>query len=71
MAPGVKDMPAEDFLRVIDSLMPHVTPHETFIIITGGEALLRADLETVGLELYRRGFPWGVVSTVTCLTKSV
>ena len=69
MAPGVKDMPAEDFLRVIDSLMPHVNPHETFIIITGGEALLRTDLETVGLELYRRGFPWGVVSNGYLLNK--
>lgn len=62
MLPGVKDMPAEDFLRVIDSITPHVDPHKTFIIITGGEALLRDDLEQVGLELYRREYPWGVVT---------
>ena len=60
--PAVPDMPAEDFLRVIDSLTPHVDTHKTFIIITGGEALLRADLEEVGLELYRRGYPWGMVT---------
>ena len=60
--PGVEDMPAEDFLRVIDSLTPHVDPHKTFIIVTGGEVLLRDDLEYVGLELYRRGYPWGVVT---------
>ena len=60
--PSVKDMPAEDFLRVVDSIMPHVDPHRTFVIFTGGEALLRDDLEEVGLELYRREFPWGVVS---------
>ena len=61
MAPA-KDMPAEDFFRVIDDITPHVDPHQTFIIFTGGEALLRTDLEDCGLELYRRGFPWGVVT---------
>lgn len=60
--PEVKDMPVSDFLRAVDSLTPHVNPNETFIIITGGEALLRDDLEEVGLELYRRGYPWGVVT---------
>ena len=60
--PSVKDMPAEDFLRVIDSLTPHVDPHKVFVIFTGGEALLRPDLEEVGLELYRREYPWGVVT---------
>lgn len=60
--PEVKDMPAADFLRAVDSLTPHVNPNETFVIITGGEALLRDDLEAVGLELYRRGYPWGVVT---------
>ena len=60
--PSVKDMPAEDFLRVIDTITPHVDPHKTFIIFTGGEALLRDDLEEVGLELYRREYPWGLVT---------
>lgn len=62
MQPAVKDMPAADFLRAIDSLTPHINPNKTFIIITGGEALLRNDLEDVGYELYRRGYPWGVVT---------
>lgn len=57
-----KDMPAEDFLRVIDSITPHVQPNEVNIIITGGEPLMRDDLEEVGLALYRRGYPWGFVS---------
>lgn len=60
--PEVKDMPAADFLRVIDSITPHVDTHKVFIIFTGGEALLRPDLEEVGLELYRRECPWGVVT---------
>lgn len=61
MAP-VPDMPKEDFLKVIDNITPHVDTHTTFIIFTGGEALLRTDLEEVGKELYRREFPWGVVT---------
>jgi len=62
VAPSVPDMPAADFLKVIDSITPHVDPHKVFIIFTGGEALLRDDLEQVGLELYRREYPWGVVT---------
>ena len=60
--PEVMDMPAKDFLRVIDTLTPHVDPHKVFVIFTGGEALLRDDLEQVGLELYRREYPWGLVT---------
>jgi len=62
MQPTVGDMPAEDFLRVIDRLTPHVDTHKVFIIFTGGEALLRDDLEQVGRELYKREYPWGVVT---------
>lgn len=64
----VKDMPAEDFLRAIDSITPHVNPNEVSIVITGGEPLMREDLEEVGLELYRRGYPWGMVSNGLYLT---
>ena len=59
---SVTDMPAADFFRVIDEITPHINPNKVLIIFTGGEALLRPDLEKCGLELYHRGFPWGVVS---------
>lgn len=59
---SVKDMPAADFFKAIDDITPHVDPHKTFITFTGGEALLRPDIEEIGLELYRRGFPWGMVT---------
>lgn len=62
------DMPAEDFLNVIDSLKPHVDSHNINIVITGGEPLMRDDLEYVGRELYRREFPWGIVSNGLLLT---
>lgn len=67
--PDSKDMPAKDFLRVIDSITPHVNPGDLSIIITGGEPLVREDLEEVGLELYRRGYPWGIVSNGLYLTR--
>ncbi len=66
---GVKDMPAEDFLRVIDSIAPHVEPNRTMIVITGGEALVRTDLEVVGRQLYDRGFPWGIVTNALLLNR--
>ncbi len=64
----VKDMPIKDFLKAIDSITPHVDPHETFIIFTGGEPLMRKDLEVCGLELYNRGYPWGMVTNGLHLT---
>ena len=64
------DMPAEDFLRVIDqSITPHVDPHKVLIIISGGEPLMRKDLAEVGAALKQRGYPWGMVSNGLALTK--
>lgn len=63
-----KDMPAADFLRVIDSITPHVNPNDVNIIISGGEPLVRQDLEEVGLALYAKGYPWGIVSNGFALT---
>ena len=41
-------MPAEDFTAVIDSIAPFVEKHKSQYGITGGEPLVRQDLETVG-----------------------
>ncbi len=64
-----KDMPIADFMRVIDEITPHVNLHKTMIIFTGGESLLRKDLEICGKELYDRGYPWGLVSNGMALTQ--
>ncbi|MDO9154827.1 MAG: radical SAM protein, partial [Paludibacter sp.] len=56
------DMPKDDFLKVLDSIAPHVNPNKTMVVITGGEPLMRKDLEECGLEITRRGFPWGMVT---------
>ena len=64
------DMPAEDFLRVIDqSVTPHVDPHKVLIIISGGEPLMRTDLAQVGAALKQRGYPWGMVTNGLALTE--
>lgn len=62
------DMPAADFLKVLDSLKPHLDSHKVSIIITGGEPLMRPDLETVGREIYNREYPWGIVTNGLALT---
>lgn len=65
----VPDMPLEDFLRVVDEqITPHVDPHKVMVVISGGEVLVRKDLERAGLELYRRGYPWGIVTNTLALT---
>ena len=63
------DMPLENFLRVVDEqITPNVDPHKVMIVISGGEVLVRKDLERAGLELYRRGYPWGIVTNALALT---
>ncbi len=64
------DMPAGDFLKVIDSVIPHVDPHIVNIVITGGEPLVREDIEYVGRQLYDREFPWGIVTNGLLLTEN-
>ena len=66
----VKDMPAEDFLRAVDTLTPHLNPHQVLVTITGGEALLRKDLEQIGASLHQRGYQWGIVTNGMLLDKS-
>ncbi|MBR1631230.1 MAG: TIGR04133 family radical SAM/SPASM protein [Paludibacteraceae bacterium] len=66
--PTHPDMPFSDFLRAIDSITPHVDPHQVMIIVSGGEPLVRSDLEQNGAELKRRGFPWGMVTNGLALT---
>jgi radical SAM enzyme (rSAM/lipoprotein system) len=66
---SIKDMPVEDFLSAIDQLKDIVNPHDTMIVLTGGEALLRKDLEEIGVNLYKRGFPWGIVTNSMLLNK--
>ena len=64
------DMPLADFLKVLDEIRDMVDPHKTIIALTGGEPLLRSDLEICGTEFYNRGFPWGMVTNGYALSAS-
>ena len=67
--PGIADMPLEDFLRVLDEeVTPHVDPAGVLVIFSGGEVLVRDDLERAGAEVTRRGYPWGMVTNGLSLT---
>ena len=63
------DMPLEDFLRVLDDLNTRCEPHSVFVIVTGGEPLMRPDLEACGRAIYEKGFPWGMVTNGFALTQ--
>ena len=65
----VPDMPLEDFLRVLDSVNAHCEPHSVFVIVTGGEPLMRPDLEACGRGIYEKGFAWGMVSNGFALSE--
>ena len=63
------DMPKEDFFKVLDGIATHTDPHKVFVIVSGGEPTMRADLEECGKGIYSRGFPWGMVTNAYGLTQ--
>ena len=65
---GCKDMPIADFARVLDSVAAATDPHKVMVNVTGGEPLVRADLEQCGRVIYEKGFPWGMVTNGLLLT---
>jgi radical SAM enzyme (rSAM/lipoprotein system) len=53
-------MPLADFLSAVDTI---ATPAENFIVVlTGGEPLLREDIEICGHEIRKRGMRWSLVT---------
>lgn len=65
---GKADMPKEDFLKVLDNISGQMDPHKVFVVITGGEPLMRKDLEECGRAIYDKGFPWGMVTNGFAMT---
>lgn len=63
-----KDMPKEDFLRVLDSIARKTDPHKVCVVVTGGEPLMRQDLEDCCAAIHQKGFPWGMVTNGLHLT---
>lgn len=69
--PASPDMPLADFLRVLDEeVTPHVDPAQVLVIFSGGEVLVRDDLERAGEEVSRRGYAWGMVTNGMLLTEN-
>ncbi len=68
---GVKDMPREDFFRVLDSVSRKVDPSEVFVIVSGGEPLMRDDIVECAKGINERGFRWGMVTNGLYLTQDI
>lgn len=64
-------MPAEDFLRVTELIGQRTDPSEITVVLTGGEPLMRRDLEETGRKLRKQGFHWSMVTNGLLLTPLV
>ena len=62
------DMPFEDFAKVLRRIKEKYDSHKIMVIISGGEPLMRKDLEECGRAIYDMEFPWGLVSNGLLMT---
>jgi radical SAM enzyme (rSAM/lipoprotein system) len=65
----IQDMPVQDFLKVLDIIKETNDQSKIIVVITGGEPLMRTDLAKAGYEIYKKGYPWGMVTNGYLLTK--
>lgn len=56
----IPDMPAADFLAALDTISDK--SNLITVVMTGGEPLLRDDLEKTGIEIRKRGMRWAIVT---------
>lgn len=66
---GKEDMPVSHFINMLSSVKKYYNTTDIFVGITGGEPLLRRDLEEAIKEIRTMGFPVGIVSNGLLLTK--
>lgn len=64
----LQDMPLTDFVNVLDNIKKKNTASHMTVCITGGEPLLRGDLEKAGVAIRERGFDWCIVSNGLAMT---
>ena len=62
LAGGLPDMPAEDFLKALDTIPEKGRVEEFTVVITGGEPLMRPDIAEAGAAISKKGFRWGMVT---------
>ncbi len=65
----IEDLPLQDFLKVTKLIKLQYNPNNIMITITGGEPLVRKDIELCGAELTNQGYTWGIVTNGLLLTK--
>lgn len=63
-----KDMPFEDFEKVLRRVREAYDPHKICIVVSGGEPLMRADIARCGRRMHDLEFPWGMVSNGLLMT---
>lgn len=54
------DMPLDDFLKALDTI--DKVPENFTVVLTGGEPLLRKDIEICGREIRKRNMKWSMVT---------
>lgn len=63
-----KEMPFEDFAKVLRRIKEKYDSHKIMVIVTGGEPLMRKDIEQCGRSIYDMEYPWGIVSNGFLMT---
>lgn len=68
---GIQDMPIADFTRVLDSIATRTDANKVFVIITGGEPLMRDDIVDCCQAIHDHGFHFGMVTNALYLTPAL
>ena len=68
---GYEDMPIGDFTMVLDSIAAKTDPSKVFVIITGGEPLMRDDIVECCQAIHDHGFHFGMVTNALYLTPTL
>lgn len=55
-------LPREDILRVMQEIADAYDPHKITVVLSGGEPLCYPNVFELGAEIYKLGFPWGMVT---------
>lgn len=69
-APSMKELPTDEWLRIIDYLKDRFDPLP-FLVISGGEPLVHPDLLKITQYAGDRGFRWGMVSNAFALNETM
>jgi len=62
------DMAGEDFIKTLKNIATEYNPSDVMVVVSGGEPLVRNDLEEIGKQISLLRFPWGMVSNGYALT---